>query len=289
MNATTTKAAILAVAAAAALCAATLARAQGEAAPRVLEIRDFAGRIEVDTSVGGPLRATVTPGSGGLGATIAARGVNLVVDGGLSDRSMRCDGEDGRQIRLRANGRTYSREELPVLRVTGGPGIGVRIVRSAVEGRIGPTGGATIGTVGCGRLAVGRVRQDAEISVAGSGDLELAGVGGDLELNIAGGGDSRIGPVGRQARLNIAGSGSVALDRAGAGLEISIAGSGDVTVAGGEGPVQVSIAGSGNVEHRGVAVDPSVSILGSGDVSLRAVRGERRFSSMGSGRIEVAN
>jgi hypothetical protein len=283
MNITTAKAAIL-LSATLGLGAAGLANAAAGDAPRVLEVRDFVGRIEVDTSVGGPLRATVTPGPSGLGATVATRGTDLVVDGDIASRRMSCQMDDGRRV-IRLNGRSYTPDQLPVLRVTGDSAIGVRIVRSAVEGRIGNVGGATLSTIGCGDLTVGAVRRDAEINLAGNGNMTLGNIGGDLELNIAGGGDVSVGTVGGRTQVNVAGSGSTRVARSGRNLDINIAGSGDVRVAAGESTTDVSIAGSGNVDMGGTAVDPSVSIIGSGDVRLAVIRGERRFSNMGSGRV----
>jgi hypothetical protein len=283
MNITTAKAAIL-LTAAVGLGAASLANAAAGDAPRVLEVRDFAGRIEVDTSVGGPLRATVTPGTTGLGASVTPRGTDLVVDGDISNRRMSCHSRDG-QREYRINGRTYAADQLPVLRVTGDSGIGVRIVRSAVEGRIGNVGGATLSTIGCGDLTVGNVRRDAEVNLAGSGNIALGNVGGDLELNLAGAGDVSVGTIGGRTEVNLAGSGDVRVARSGRDLDISIAGSGDVRVAAGESQTDVSIAGSGDVEMAGTAIDPSVSIIGSGDVRLVTIRGERRFSRIGSGSV----
>lgn len=266
---------------------ASIASAQTPAPPNVLEVRGFVGRIEVDTSVGGPLRATVTPGRGGLGAQISQRDRNLVVEGSLGNSyRMSCDGS-GDRMRVQIDGRSYRLDELPVLRVSGSPGIGVRTIRSSLAGRIGSVGGVTLAQTGCLSLVVGDVRGSAELSLAGSGDLRVGSVGDRLEVSVAGAGDVAAGRVGGTTRIDVAGSGDIQVAQPGRELSVAVAGSGDVTVEGGEARTSISIAGSGNVRFGGVAIDPSVSIIGSGDVRLGAVRGTRSFSKLGAGEISV--
>lgn len=286
MNTRTTRLLLLATALGG-LCIASIASAQTPARPNVLEVRGFVGRIEVDTSVGGALRATVTPGRGGLGARISQRDRNLVVDGGLEDSyRMSCEGS-GDRMRVTIDGRTYRLDELPVLRVSGSPGIGVRTIRSSLAGRIGTVGGVTLAQTGCLSLVVGDVRGSAELSLAGSGDLQVGSVGNRLDVALAGAGDVTAGRVGGRTGIDMAGSGDVTVAQPGRELAVALAGSGDVEVAGGEARTSISIAGSGSVRFGGVAIDPSVSILGSGDVTLGAVRGARSFSRMGSGEITI--
>lgn len=286
MNTRTTRLLLIATALGG-LGVASIASAQTPARPNVLEVRGFVGRIEVDTSVGGALRATVTPGRDGLGARISQRDRNLVVDGGFEDTyRMSCEGS-GDRMRVSINGRTYRLDELPVLRVSGSPGIGVRTIRSSVAGRIGPVGGVTLAQSGCLSLVVGDVRGSAEVSAAGSGDLRIGSVGDRLEVSLAGAGDVAAGRVGGSTKINIAGSGNVVVAQPGRDLSVALAGSGDVEIAGGEARTEISIAGSGDVRFGGIAIDPSVSILGSGDVTLGATRGERAFSRLGSGSVTV--
>lgn len=286
MNTRTTRLLLLATAFGG-LGIASIASAQAPATPNVLEVRDFIGRIEVDTSVGGALRATVTPGRDGIGADISQRDRNLVVTGPHRNTSrMSCQGS-GDRMRVEIDGRSYRLDELPVLRVSGSPGIGVRTIRSSLAGRIGSVGGVTLAQTGCLSLVVGDVRGSAELSSAGSGDLRIGTVGNRLEVALAGAGDVTVGRVGGSTKIDMAGSGDVQVAQPGRELSVALAGSGDVNVAGGEARTSISIAGSGDVRFGGTAIEPTVSIVGSGDVTLGATRGERSFTRLGSGSVTV--
>lgn len=264
------------------------AQTSASGAATVLEVRNFVGRIALDTAPGRPVAASVTPGAGMPDAQVQRRGRDLVVTGGWSDRDLSqvtCRGTgDAGEVRIA--GRWLRIADLPVIEASGPVAMGLRARRTMLTGTAGAVGGATLDQLGCGALVVGDIAGGLEASLAGSGSIATGAVGRDVEISVAGDGSVNAGPVRGRSNVNLAGSGTVRLAGVGGPVDISIAGSGRVALGAGEAPLSVSVAGSGSVVFDGTAVDPSVSLMGSGRVRVASVRGTPSVSRMGSGTFE---
>ncbi len=163
----------------------------------------------------------------------------------------------------------------------------LRLDGHAIQARFGRVQSAQVSIAGSGRIAIGAVKETADLEVAGSGNFEIASASA-AKVEIAGGGSVVIGPLTTGLSAEIAGSGKVRVASVNGPVEIEVAGSGDVLIEGGRAdPFSVEIMGSGDVTFKGEAVNPSVGIAGSGDVRVNSYSGNKREDIAGSGRFTV--
>ncbi|KAF0114712.1 MAG: filamentous hemagglutinin/adhesin [Hyphomonadaceae bacterium] len=267
-----------------------------QAAPRLLEIDNFIGRIEMSTSNSPNMNVVVTPGRKANATTTINGNVTRVSGSFGRVRNINCNSNNGRTI-ITINGVNYAPEDLPMITATSNSAHGLRIRYSYITGQIGDIGGVTLGLQGCGDLVIGNVLHDAQINMAGSGDVRVGNIGGKADINLAGSGDAQIGNVGHNLEINIAGSGNLQtgniggetdLNIAGSGnadiastpkLDANVAGSGDILVRGGRGEIEAMIVGSGDINYRGTAISPKIRILGSGAVNFAKTEDEMRGGS----------
>jgi hypothetical protein len=260
------------------------------AAPRLLEIENYVGRIDMRTSNSPDMNVVVTAGRK-ANAIVTNRGNISRVQGNFGRMdNVNCQTQNGRTT-LTINGTKYSPEDLPVITATTNSIHGLRIRNSHISGQVGDIGGVSLGMQSCGDIVIGNILYDAQINIAGSGDVRVGNVGGQAEINIAGSGDATIGDIRRNLTANIAGSGdlrtgniggSADLNIAGSGnvdlaatpiLNANVAGSGDILVRGGRGAVEATIVGSGDLNYRGTAISPKVRLLGTGDANFARTEG----------------
>jgi hypothetical protein len=247
-------------------------------------IKGFVGRIEHSVVEGSTISATIARADG-------FRMPNLDVDGTTLTatattpllRNVSCSDNGSLVI----DGRRFTPEQLPVLRITSPANTRLRVEDATVGASIGATQSLLLDQIGCLDSTVGPVAGNADIELSGSGKVELASVGAGLTADLAGSGQLSAGAVTGATNVDLAGSGDVTVAQVTGPLDIEISGSGSVEIAGGQGPLEVDIAGSGRLIHRGTAVDPVVDIAGSGSVSVAAISGRERVDRAGSGRFTV--
>jgi hypothetical protein len=253
-----------------------------------VEIEHFVGIVEHSVGTGPDVQIEVIQASGLPQAVLSQAGGSMRIS--MPDqnwRTTRCSVTDGRLTELRLNGRSYSEETLPRIRITAPAGTTFKITDGIVGGQMGDVGAAEVENAGCLTLTLGNVAGDLGASIGGSGEIVAGNVGGSAAASIGGSGDIQLGTVSKTGSFSIGGSGSITASSVAGPLEASIAGSGDIEVKEGRVALKASIAGSGDITIGGVAVNPVVSVVGSGDVVAAAIEGRPSVSSVGSGRLIV--
>lgn len=263
---------------------------------RILEIKNFVGRIEMRTSSNPNIELRVVPGRK-ANANITQNANTAIVNGGFAQPVLLSCVKDGGRDLVRINGTNYEMRDLPTIVATGSVRNGLRVKDSMIFGNVGDIGGASLTLLGCGSLVLGNVAHDlevenvggssfragniggnAQLSVAGRGNIVVHDVANNLRIDLVGSGQVRAEDIGNIGELGIAGSGNIILASA-RSVDASIAGSGDIEIIGGRSNVEVGIVGTGDFVHRGISVSPIVSVIGKGNVRLATT--ESGFNTKG--------
>ena len=262
---------------------------------RLLQVENFVGRIDLQTSNNPNIVVSVIPGRK-ANANMRQEGQTMRISGNFARiHNMNCNTRNGRAV-LTINGTRYEAEDLPLISGSISSANGLRIINSELSGAIGNVGGVKMDISGCGDLVIGNIRQDLDASISGSGSLRTGDIGANAKIDISGSGDAEIRNIGNNLHLEVSGSGDFTAGNIGADAKIEATGSSEITIAaareidaeitgsgtltinGGRSHLTADISGSGDIIHKGTAISPVVEIAGSGDVKFSHIEGAARIS-----------
>lgn len=281
----------------AACCAASVA---GPAMAETLDIRNFAGRVEIRTGDVAGIQVDVTPGGAGASPTVARVAGGVTVTGdyerdweawehGRGGQDCRGDGAD-REIRFARGGRYHRFSDLPLIRVTAPRGLDLRMDEVVVDGSAGEIGSADLALAGCARLDIAAVSGTFDGRLAGVSELSVGAVGGDMTLEFAGAGALDVGDIAGALDADIAGAGEFRIGAVRGGADLDVAGAGQIDIAYVAGALDVDMAGAGDLNIEGGDVDLiSVDVVGIGDVRYGGAARLARVGVFGFGEVDIAD
>ena len=271
-----------------AMCALGAAAQAGEA---TLTIKDFVGRITIETDGNQAIKVTNKTRAGDVDFDQDRE--SLVIDGGISNP----DGDDckgyygnvswslfGKKEKKSEIGGYSDLDNYPDLTISGPEDMTLVIENSIPFGRAGNIGAADIEMQYCGRFFLGDINGPARFTVNGSGDIEAGNIE-TLQAKINGSGDLELRDVG-DSDITIRGSGDVEFKDA-ENMNLSISGSGDAEGERISGAIYIKSSGSGDVDLESVDGELTYDSRGSGDLSINEVNGTAMLQVRGSGTADI--
>lgn len=261
------------------------------AAEPVLTLKNYVGKITVETSSGADLKVTQKKRAGDV--DVFSKSGDLTIDGGINDPDGDgCKGYygklswswSGKKTKNSDIGGYENLDEFPNLTITGPENLMIVIENAIPFGDIGTISGADINIDHCGKLTMADINGPAKLTIRGSGTLDAENIE-SLAAVIKGSGDLSFETVG-DADLTIKGSGNVDFDTA-ASLNLEISGSGDVEADEVSGALFIQSAGSGDVSVDTVGEELTYTGRGSTDLSIDDISGRALIKVSGSGDVDI--
>lgn len=254
--------------------------------PADLQINNFIGFIETVPAPSDKIEVNVKPNSP-LITNVNSSANNIVIEGALkSGTQISCNNNNGIRS-YKIAGHNYSQEQLPHIQIALPENKSIGIWKSSPFVKFGNIRSADFELVGCGKIDVASIKEDAKISIDGSNEINIGTISDVLFLDINGAGDAKIAKILQLAKININGSGNIFIDEQASEINYLVNGSGNLNVKKGGGALFANIRGSGGVSHGGFVTNPEIYINGSGDVNVHEIRGAPKISISGSGRFNV--
>lgn len=278
-----------------ALSAATFAliglSAPAFAAEPVLTIKNYVGKITIETRPGADM--DVTQKKRASDVDISSRSGALTIDGGIDEPDGDgCKGYygnfswswSGKKSKKSDIGGYEDLDDYPNLTITGPENLMVVIDNAIPFGSIGTISGADINIDYCGKLTMADINGPAKLGIRGSGTIDAENIE-TLVSVIKGSGDLSFETVG-EADLIIKGSGNVDFEKA-ASLNLEISGSGDVEADDVSGALFIQSSGSGDVSVDSVGEELTYTGRGSTDLSIDEISGRALIKVSGSGDVDI--
>jgi Putative auto-transporter adhesin, head GIN domain len=292
-----------------------------------LNIKNFIGTVQIETSDVGTI--TITDADG---ADFTQSGKNITIDDDRDRGAYQCRYKNKtayigkKKWGVTSSAKNYKNiNEYPVVKITAPESVYVEIRDAIIFGEIKTIGSGDIHVGSCGDLQLGDVNGEFNLRVSGAGDVKMGDAGnstisisgsGDLEAGdfnsanivISGAGDIVAGDINQHAKIQVSGSGDISLARINGGLEykgsgssdfdadfvgggdlsIRASGSSDIIIKDGEiNTLTVKTSGSSDVTFKGSAVNAEVSASGSSDINIKNPSGQLKISDSGAANVTI--
>ncbi len=274
-----------------ALLAATLFHSPAYAGESVLVLKDFIGRVTVETRKNAELK--ITRESRAKDVDVESRRDSLTLDGGFSNPDgSKCKGYNGKitwslfskKEKTTSIGGYEDIEDYPLITISAPDDVTLVIENSIIFGSAGNIGTADIDVSDCGKFDLGDISGPARFDISGSGDLTAKNIGA-LVANVSGSGDLEFRNV-TDADISVSGSGDVEFKDA-QNVNLSVSGSGDVEMEDIAEALNASASGSGDISARSVGQDLIYEASGSSDLDIDDAFGRAFITLSGSSDVEI--
>lgn len=264
------------------LCASS---AHAQEKPRILEISNFIGQIEVKTSPNAPFTVNFEQGKAFKASQKNANITAIISIDQIDGSKINCNSSVTGKV-FKIGDKKYRPEDFPKVIITMPSENGFRIKDAAIDGIVGDIGGAALKLSSCGKLQVGNIAHALELESDGATNVQTGNIGEYARINIDGAASVKTGNIKGIADVKIDGVGSLNANSAN-GVKLELDGTGSVKINGGKGPFDVNLDGTGSLDYDGVAINPKVRIAGVGSVKVREIIGNKDVKVEGIGKFTV--
>ncbi len=265
----------------------------GQTLDGVVNIRDFIGRVTIETGAGLKYDAVLIPGKvvdeGKLESPDIEISANGITVQGENDVSLKqCRKSDDGKYKLELKGDVLRPlDDFPTLEITMPNTASLDLELHSGIAEIGDVNSTSVAVNGCGDVFLQDVTNHFVGTINGSGDIEAEDLG-NAAININGSGDVMVANVGGKAVLEVRGSGDIELDDITGAFYASIKGSGDISAESANDTAIIQVYGSGDIGVGGGRFSTvDIGIKGSGDVDLDAEIDQMNIHIAGSGDVSV--